>query len=232
MISEQAAVVPLSGPALAGAVALAQPALSRAKRALDVVLALASLVLLAPVWVLAALAVRHSSPGPILYRQERVGLRGATFTLLKLRTMTANCDQTLHRAFVTALILTPGVEAPVGGMYKLTDDPRVTPAGRWLRKTSIDELPQLINVLRGEMSIVGPRPPLAYEIEAYAPWQMERLSARPGITGAWQVAGRNRLSYVEMCRLDIEYIRGWSLRNDLRIVVRTPLALLRVGGAA
>jgi lipopolysaccharide/colanic/teichoic acid biosynthesis glycosyltransferase len=232
MITEQAAAVPLSGPALAGAVELAQPALSRAKRALDDLLALTALVLMAPVWALAALAVRLSSPGPVLYRQERVGLGGKTFTLLKLRTMTANCDQALHRAFVTSMIRSPSLDAPVDGMYKLTDDPRVTSVGRWLRKTSIDELPQLINVLRGEMSIVGPRPPLAYEVEAYAPWQLERLSARPGITGAWQVGGRNRLSYVEMCRLDIEYIRHWSLRNDLRIVVRTPLALLRVGGAA
>jgi lipopolysaccharide/colanic/teichoic acid biosynthesis glycosyltransferase len=206
------------------------------KRALDLGLAGLLLVVTLPIWVLIAATIKLTSRGPVLFRQERVGMGGSGFTLMKFRTMRHGASDALHRAFVTEMILS-GVTsvdaAPENGAFKLTGDPRITAFGRLLRRISLDELPQLLNVLRGEMSLVGPRPPLPYEVDRYQPWQRERLAVRPGITGLWQVSGRNRLSYEEMCRLDVEYIRGWSLRRDLAILLRTPWAMfVDRGGAA
>lgn len=205
---------------------------SRRKRAFDVAVAATALLVSAPVLLGAAAAIRSTSAGPILHRQRRVGLGGKSFTLIKFRTMYAGSDEAPHRSYVTSLITAPETATPINGVYKLSRDPRVTPVGRWLRKLSIDELPQLLNVLRDEMTIVGPRPPLAYEVDVYETWQLERLTVRPGITGAWQVGGRNRVSYAEMCRMDIAYIRDWTMGRDLGIVLRTPLALINVRGTA
>lgn len=204
----------------------------RAKRALDLVVATAALAVTAPLWVAASVAIRATSPGPVIFRQKRVGLGGRRFTVLKFRTMVHGADDAQHRQYVASMILTPMSAAPIAGVYKLAHDDRITPVGHWLRRTSFDELPQFINVLRGEMSIVGPRPALPYEVELYEPWQLERLTARPGITGAWQVGGRNRLGYLDMCRLDVGYIRGWTLRRDVSIVLRTPMAMARVRATA
>ncbi len=202
------------------------------KRMFDMVVAAAGLALSGPLLVGAALAIRLTSRGPVLHRQRRIGLGGEPFTLIKFRTMYTGSDESVHRSFITSLITAPDAASPIDGVYKLAHDARVTSIGRLLRKTSIDELPQLINVLRGEMSIVGPRPPLPYEVEVYDAWQLERLTARPGITGAWQVGGRNRVSYTDMCRMDIAYIHAWSMRRDVEIVLRTPLALMNVGETA
>lgn len=196
------------------------------KRAFDLVAALALLALLSPVLLIAALCVKLSSPGPVLFRQRRIGQDGRPFEMLKLRTMVANADSAIHQAYVAKLIR--GEAGAEGGQFKLAADPRITPVGRWLRKLSIDELPQLVNVVKGEMSLVGPRPPLAYEYELYDERARQRLSVRPGITGLWQVSGRNQLDFHQMVDLDLAYIARWSLWLDLTIVLRTPLAL--VGG--
>jgi len=200
------------------------------KRVLDVVVAAGVLLLLAPVLLVAALAVRLSSPGPVLFRQSRIGRDGRPFEMLKFRTMYADCDSAAHKAYVAALIR--GEADQRGGVFKLADDPRITRVGRWLRKTSIDELPQLINVLRGEMSLVGPRPPLAYEVELYDERAWQRLSVPPGVTGLWQVSGRNKLNFQQMVDLDLEYVARWSPALDLAIAVRTPFVLLLGHGAA
>ncbi|HEY7464006.1 MAG TPA: sugar transferase [Candidatus Limnocylindria bacterium] len=201
------------------------------KRALDVGLALFLLVAFSPLWLLCSLLIKLTSRGPVIFRQERIGVGGKPFTVYKFRTMRVNTSDEVHRAFVTSYILGSLIMED-GAAYKLPRDVRVTAIGRILRKLSLDEIPQLINVLRGDMSIVGPRPPLRYEVENYEPWQMARLSVRPGITGLWQVSGRNRLSFGEMCRLDLEYINGWSLRRDLWIMVRTPWVMLVDAGGA
>jgi lipopolysaccharide/colanic/teichoic acid biosynthesis glycosyltransferase len=216
---------------------LALPAalLSLRKRALDVILSGALLLVSTPVLIAIAIAIKLTSRGPILFRQERVGCGAVPFTVLKFRTMRHGAPDHVHRMFVTGMI-TSGVTsldgAPSGGTFKLTGDARITRIGRILRRTSLDELPQLINVLRGDMSLVGPRPPLAYEVDRYESWQRERLSVLPGITGLWQVSGRNRLSYVEMCRLDVDYVRDWSFGRDLAILVRTPWATFVDRGGA
>jgi lipopolysaccharide/colanic/teichoic acid biosynthesis glycosyltransferase len=204
---------------------------SRRKRALDVLLACLILAIGSPVVLGIALAIRLTSPGPILFRQRRVGLDGAPFTVLKFRTMQDGASHEIHERFVSRMLSAtpPSLER---GAYKLQRDPRVTAVGRWLRKTSLDELPQLVNVLKGEMSIVGPRPPLAYEVVKYEAWQRERLAVRPGLTGLWQVSGRNRLTYVEMCRVDVAYVRGWSFLQDLKIVARTPWVMFVNRGGA
>jgi lipopolysaccharide/colanic/teichoic acid biosynthesis glycosyltransferase len=218
-------IVPLAAPPNA--------LVSRSKRVLDVASALVLLVVSSPIWLFAGALILLSSPGPILFRQERVGAGGRTFTCLKLRTMHVGLGDAAHRAFVIGMMARNERSDGSARPYKLVDDPRVIPACRWLRKTSLDELPQLINVLRGEMSIVGPRPPLPYEVERYELWQHERLSVRPGITGLWQVSGRNRMTYNEMCARDIDYIRSWSLLSDLAIMAKTPWVMfIDDGGAA
>lgn len=200
------------------------------KRASDIAISALALAALAPVWMVIALLIKLDSRGPVFYRQERVGMDGRIFMFLKFRTMRANSDDAVHREYLRKYIagrpdtnLGDG-ERPV---YKLHDDPRVTQTGRVLRRLSLDELPQLLNVLRGDMSVVGPRPPIPYEVEAYELWHRKRLDMKPGVTGLWQVSGRNRLPFEEMVRLDLFYIENWSLRLDLRIILRTLPVMLR-----
>lgn len=203
-----------------------------AKRLFDLVVASALLACLLPVLALCAFLVWRSSPGPILFRQPRVGARGREFTFLKFRSMRADADPALHREYVAAFIKGQAEQqAHAGGpMYKLVRDPRVTPVGHWLRRTSLDELPQLWNVVRGDMSLIGPRPPIPYELEHYRPDQLARLAVKPGITGLWQVSGRSRTTFEEMVALDLQYIRQASLLTDLRILARTiPVVLGREG---
>ncbi|HLU53563.1 MAG TPA: sugar transferase [Acidimicrobiia bacterium] len=204
---------------------------SRAKRAMDVVVAGIALTALGPLMLLIGAAVRLTSRGPALFRQERVGLRGEPFTMLKFRSMVVDNDDSAHRELCTRQLLGDEDSAAEDGVFKLDDDPRVTAVGRWLRRLSLDELPQLINVLRGDMSIVGPRPALQWEVDLYPPRHLRRLAVRPGITGLWQVSGRNRLSMLEMLDLDVRYVDDWSLWGDIMILLATPAALLRGDGA-
>jgi lipopolysaccharide/colanic/teichoic acid biosynthesis glycosyltransferase len=198
------------------------------KRALDLVLASVALGVAGPVILLAAAAVRLTSPGPAVHRQVRVGRGGSPFTLYKLRSMVVDADPLLHQAYMHELLRS--ATQPATGTFKLEDDPRVTRVGRWLRRTSIDELPQLWNVLRGEMSLVGPRPDLPYDLADYEDWHWRRFSVLPGISGLWQVSGRCCLPPREMLRLDVEYAETWSLRGDIRILLRTvPAVITRVG---
>lgn len=199
-----------------------------AKRSLDVTASAALLVVLMPLLVVIYLAVRATSSGAGIYRQERVGIGGRTFAIYKFRTMHHRASEDVHRAYVSRL-LAGEVEAEKG-LYKLGDDVRVTRVGRLLRRTSIDELPQLVNVLRGDMSLVGPRPAIPWEVEMFPPWAMARATVRPGLTGLWQVSGRNRLTMTEGLELDVEYVKRATLLFDLQIMFRTIPALLR-GGA-
>jgi lipopolysaccharide/colanic/teichoic acid biosynthesis glycosyltransferase len=201
-----------------------------AKRTLDVIFSLTAIVALSPVLVALCLLVRWTSPGPALFRQERVGRRGRRFTMLKLRTMYCGTSDDIHREYIAELA-SGGEVASTGprGLTKLETDPRVTPAGAWLRRTSLDELPQLFNVLSGEMSLVGPRPGLAWEAQIWPqtyPAYTHRFEVKPGITGLWQVSGRSRLTVEQWIELDAEYVRRRSLRLDLVIIMRTLPALL------
>jgi lipopolysaccharide/colanic/teichoic acid biosynthesis glycosyltransferase len=205
---------------------------SRAKRAADLLIASLLLVVSLPIWCAIAVGLKVTTRGPILFRQRRIGLHGGEFTVLKFRTMHHGASEDVHKQFIAAMISDRQPAAAAGGIHKLQDDSRVTAVGRWLRRTSLDELPQLLNVLRGEMSIVGPRPPMAYEVTKYEPWQWGRLAARPGITGLWQVSGRNRLTYRQMCELDVRYIEEWSLLTDAKIVLRTPWVMFVDRGGA
>jgi exopolysaccharide biosynthesis polyprenyl glycosylphosphotransferase len=206
------------------------------KRAMDLLGSIAALVALGPVLLAIAIAVKRSSPGPVLFRQTRLGRFGVPFTFLKFRTMNCGNDPSIHVQYVTRFIA-GGVDSdqPAGqqkAVYKITDDPRVTRVGRFLRKTSLDELPQLLNVLRGEMSLVGPRPPVPYEFEAYDIWHRRRvMEVKPGITGLWQINGRSRLRFDDMVRLDLRYASSWSLWLDIKILLRTPQAVLFGEGA-
>jgi exopolysaccharide biosynthesis polyprenyl glycosylphosphotransferase len=194
-----------------------------AKRACDVLLSGLGLLLLAPFFAVVALAIKLTSRGPVIFRQERTGLRGRPFTLLKFRTMVADADQLLDT-------LREQNQAD-GPLFKLRHDPRVTRIGRILRRSSIDELPQLLNVLKGEMSLVGPRPPLASEVTLYEEWQLDRLEVRPGITGLWQVSGRSELSFEDYVRLDLFYVENWSIAYDLFILSKTVPLLVSARGA-
>jgi lipopolysaccharide/colanic/teichoic acid biosynthesis glycosyltransferase len=200
----------------------------RAKRALDLALATLALVVSAPVMLIAAGLVRLSSPGPVLFRQVRIGRGERPFTMLKLRTMYVDSDERASREFNTCELLGEA-EPDSDGVFKLENDPRIVPVGRFLRRYSIDELPQLLNVLRGEMSLVGPRPSLPWEVELYSPEQRRRHECLPGLTGLWQVSGRNRLSMPQMLSLDLEYVERRSLRLDLWILWRTLPAVLAGG---
>lgn len=193
------------------------------KRVFDLVIA--SVIILAglPLWLIITLAVKLSSPGPILYAQERVGRDGVRFGMLKFRSMYADADERLSEV--------KGSNEATGPLFKMRDDPRVTPLGRVIRKYSIDEFPQLLNVLKGEMSLVGPRPPLPHEVEEYAMRDWRRLEVVPGMTGLWQVSGRSRLTFDEMVRLDLFYIENWSVALDLSLMVRTIPAVLFARGA-
>ncbi len=193
------------------------------KRALDVTLASVGLLLLSPLFLVVMLAIKLDSPGPVFYRQRRLGHHGRPFFMLKFRSMCVDADRRLEE-------LRAQNEAS-GPLFKMRRDPRVTGVGRILRRTSVDELPQLLNVLRGEMSLVGPRPPIPAEVERYEDWQWGRLRAMPGITGLWQVSGRSEVPFHDMVRLDLFYIRNWSLSLDVEILVRTLPAVLLNRGA-
>ena len=200
------------------------------KRVLDLVCTLILLVLLLPAFLVIALLVRLTSRGPVFFRQQRVGQGGRHFDFYKFRTMVDGSDSAPHREFYRNLV--NGELGANRTMYKLTNDPRVTPVGRILRRLSLDELPQLFNVLRGDMSLVGPRPPIPYEVEMYRAREMMRLSVPPGLTGLWQVSGRGALAFERMIELDLEYIANWSLGLDLLILLRTPWAVVTGRGAS
>jgi lipopolysaccharide/colanic/teichoic acid biosynthesis glycosyltransferase len=204
---------------------------STGKRMVDIGLSSLALVALLPLFLLIALAVKLSSKGPVLFRQERVGQLGKRFMFLKFRSMRPCTESVIHEQYVRKLISgTLGV--PENGIFKIQNDPRVTAIGRILRKTSLDELPQFWNVLIGDMSLVGPRPPLPYEVEVYDIWHRRRvLEAKPGITGLWQVTGRSRTCFDEMVRLDLHYTQSSSLWLDLKILLQTPRAVLAGDGA-
>lgn len=201
-----------------------------AKRLFDLTIALLALTILSPLWLLIALLIKLDSHGPVFYKQERVGMDGRIFLFYKFRSMRIDSDDALHREYQQHYIA-GNPEANLGDpeqpVYKLATDSRVTRVGRVLRRLSLDELPQLFNVLRGDMSIVGPRPPIPYEVEAYDLWHRKRLDMKPGLTGLWQVSGRNRLPFDEMVRLDLYYIENWSLLLDLKIILRTLPVMLR-----
>lgn len=203
------------------------------KRLSDLIIASFTLALLTPFWLLIALLIKIDSEGPIFYAQERVGMDGRIFLVHKFRTMRVDADSEIHREYQRKFIA-GHAEANVGNAkkpaYKLRDDPRITRVGRLLRRLSLDEVPQLFNVLRGDMSVVGPRPPIPYEVEAYELRHRKRLDMKPGLTGLWQVSGRNRLPFEEMVKLDLFYIENWSLLFDLKIVLRTVLVLMRGDG--
>jgi lipopolysaccharide/colanic/teichoic acid biosynthesis glycosyltransferase len=201
------------------------------KRALDVVGAGLALLVTAPLLVLIALWIRRDSPGPALFRQERVGQNMRPFTVLKFRTMTTDVDESAHRDYIRAT-MDPRTAVGGNGLYKLDRSAEVTRSGRWLRKTSLDELPQLLNVLRGDMSLVGPRPCLAYEVEYFEPHHFERFLAKPGLTGLWQVTARAKSTFAEALDMDVAYVRGWSFGLDLALICRTPLQLFRPSGTA
>ena len=204
------------------------------KRTFDIVIAGTASLLLAPFSLLTALLIKLDSPGPALYKQERVGMDGRIFLCYKFRTMRANADDSMHREVYRKNISglaeanASNSEDPVYG--KLPADPRVTRVGRLLRRASLDEVPQFLNVLRGNMSIVGPRPPIPYEVESYDLWHRKRLDMKPGVTGLWQVSGRNRLPFAEMVRLDVYYIENWSLLLDVKIIMKTVLVMFRGDG--
>jgi lipopolysaccharide/colanic/teichoic acid biosynthesis glycosyltransferase len=206
------------------------------KRIMDVTGSVIALILASPVFLGIALAIKLSSKGPVLFRQPRIGQYGRPFVFLKFRSMYVNNDPSIHQEYVKQLIggqvqheETEGEEQRV---YKLRNDPRITRVGIFLRRTSLDELPQLYNVLIGDMSLVGPRPPLLYEVQAYETWHRRRvLEAKPGITGLWQVNGRSRVKFDEMVRLDVRYSRMRSLWVDIKILLRTPRAVLMGDGA-
>jgi lipopolysaccharide/colanic/teichoic acid biosynthesis glycosyltransferase len=199
-----------------------------ARRALDIVISSVGLVLAAPVLALLSVLVRWDSSGPAFFRQVRVGRGEQLFILLKLRTMRMDGDDAEHRAYVAAL--QRGEGQAHGELFKLVDDPRVTRIGRWLRRTSLDELPQLWNVLRGDMALVGPRPMPPHELATMPLHGRLRHRVRPGITGLWQVSGRSRLSYAEMIELDLQYAQHPGFWRDLAILLRTPRAVM--GGTA
>ncbi len=235
----QPAVVPRDGGYV---VELSAPSLKwrqlLIKRAFDISTSALGLVAASPLLALIALAVKLDSDGPVFFRQERIGLGGRRFRVWKFRTMADGASDAAHRELVTRMIAgdddgTAHTAGDGSRIYKLVGDDRVTRVGRWLRSVSLDEVPQLINVLVGDMSLVGPRPPLSYEVEQYDHWQYGRLRVRPGITGLWQVSGRNLLTYRQMCELDMRYVRQWSLALDLKIILKTiPVVLFNSGRAA
>jgi exopolysaccharide biosynthesis polyprenyl glycosylphosphotransferase len=194
------------------------------KRALDILVSGAALVALGPLLVGIALAIKLTSPGGVLYRQERVGLRGRRFKMLKFRSMVVDAEARLAELAAR--------NEQTGPVFKMTHDPRVTRIGRFIRKFSIDELPQLVNVLRGDMSLVGPRPPIPGEVARYEAWQLRRLSVRPGLTCVWQVSGRNAIAFEDWMMLDLRYIDHWTLANDIALIARTVPVVLTGRGAS
>jgi lipopolysaccharide/colanic/teichoic acid biosynthesis glycosyltransferase len=208
------------------------------KRVIDILGSLGLLVLLAPVFVMVGVAIKLTSNGPILFKQTRIGQLGRPFTLLKFRSMHVDADSQAHEQYIRDFIIRgrDGDGEPEvlkqGGLFKLSRDSRITPLGHFIRRTSVDELPQVLNVLAGSMSLVGPRPHPPYEVEWYDTWHRRRvLEARPGLTGLWQVKGRSRTTYDDMVRLDLKYIDNWSVWNDLKILLQTPWAVVKGEGA-
>jgi len=208
------------------------------KRCIDILGSMLALLLLAPIFAAIAIAIKLYSKGPVIFKQERLGQYGKPFTLLKFRSMRMDCDAQIHQQYVREFITgkaegkSEDVNGDVAKVFKIQKDPRVTPIGRFIRKTSLDELPQFWNVLRGDMSLVGPRPPVAYEFRAYDVWHRRRvLEIKPGITGLWQVEGRSRTRFDDMVRLDLRYARAWSIWLDLKILLATPRAVLGGDGA-
>jgi lipopolysaccharide/colanic/teichoic acid biosynthesis glycosyltransferase len=206
------------------------------KRGMDICGAAAALAVLSPAFLALAALVKITSKGPIFFRQQRVGRYGLNFEFLKFRSMFVSTDAAIHKEYVRNFIAGKTAAGPVDGskktVYKITNDPRVTWIGKIMRRTSLDEIPQFWNVLRGEMSLVGPRPPIPYEIEAYDIWHRRRLlESRPGITGLWQVHGRSKTTFDEMVRLDLQYSRMWSPMLDVKILLQTPRAVLSGDGA-
>ena len=202
------------------------------KRVMDIIGSLLALIICAPLLATIALAIKVSSKGPVFFKQKRVGHYGKVFTFLKFRSMHLNNDPSVHREYVANLIAGRAVRLPSNGngdgVYKLTNDKRITQVGKFLRRSSLDELPQFLNVLKGDMSLVGPRPAIPYEVASYQTWHRRRiLEVKPGITGLWQVNGRNRIEFDEMVRLDLQYAKGWSPWLDIKILLRTPRAVLR-----
>ena len=204
------------------------------KRSMDVMGSAAALLLMSPIFGAVALAIKLTSKGPVLFKQERLGQYGKKFTVLKFRSMSTNCDPKIHEDYVRQCISGQIARSPDGEkpVFKIQEDPRVTPIGRFLRRTSLDEFPQFWNVLVGNMSLVGPRPPVPYEYKAYDLWHRRRvLEIKPGITGLWQVEGRSRTRFDEMVRLDLKYARGWSIWLDVKILLQTPGAVFTGEGA-
>jgi exopolysaccharide biosynthesis polyprenyl glycosylphosphotransferase len=202
------------------------------KRAMDIAGSSLALILCAPVFMIIALIIKASSKGPVFFRQQRVGQHGKCFTFLKFRSMYIDNDPSAHKEYVKKLIAGEATREPSNGngdgVYKLTNDKRITRVGKFLRRTSLDELPQFVNVLTGDMSLVGPRPAIPYEVTSYETWHRRRvLEVKPGITGLWQVNGRNRIKFDEMVRLDLQYAKQWSPWLDIKILMRTPRAVFR-----
>ena len=207
------------------------------KRAIDVAGSIFALLVLSPLIFMTALLIKADSKGPVIFRQVRLGEKGVPFTFYKFRSMNVDATDQIHRDYVLKLI--DGKHSAINNgnnenpLYKILSDPRVTSVGKFIRKTSIDELPQLYNVLKGDMSLVGPRPPLAYEAEKYQAWHLRRiLEMKPGITGLWQVEGRSRTGFDEAVRLDVRYIQTWSLFLDIKILFKTVKEVLQCRGAA
>ena len=202
------------------------------KRTVDLTASLLVMVLGAPVFLFLATAVKLSSPGPVLFRQVRLGRDGKPFTFYKFRSMQHKNDDGAHRDFARNFI--SGDMSEENGdstVFKMVRDPRITTIGRFLRRSSLDELPQFYNVLRGEMSLVGPRPPISYELEHYQDWHKDRLKVKPGLTGLWQVSGRSSVGFDEMVKLDLYYIGHWDLKLDLKIMARTVPVMVKGEGA-
>jgi len=206
-----------------------------AKRVMDIVGSSLALLICLPVFIAIAIGIKLTSKGPVLYCQQRLGQYGRRFRFLKFRSMCVNNDATIHQEFVRSFIANAngcGQASESHSPYKIGADPRVTPVGQFLRRTSLDELPQFLNVLKGEMSLVGPRPPIPYEVECYHVWHRTRLlAAKPGITGLWQVTGRSRVKFDDMVRMDLKYATSWSLWLDLKILLQTPGAVFSATGA-
>ena len=205
------------------------------KRAIDIVLSMLVFVLGFPFFFAIALLIKFTSRGPVFFKQTRIGENGRSFVMYKFRTMRMGIDDSVHREFTQNFIKGTGPHSALDDsgakIYKITNDSRVTGVGGFLRKVSLDELPQFINILRGEMAIVGPRPPLPYEYECYEEWHKQRVTVKPGLTGLWQVQGRSSVPFDQMVRLDIHYIENWSLMMDLKIMLWTiPVMLAGTGG--
>jgi exopolysaccharide biosynthesis polyprenyl glycosylphosphotransferase len=201
---------------------ISRQATSFIKKIMDITGSLFALLIFSPIFLVIAAVIKLTSEGPVFFKQERMGLNGKIFTFLKFRSMYTNNDPSRHKDYIKKYI-NEGKEANSPGVYKLSNDPRITRVGNFIRKTSLDELPQFINVLMGDMSLVGPRPPIPYECEIYDIWHRRRLlSVKPGITGLWQVTGRSSTTFDEMVRLDLKYVNEWSLWLDVKLLLKTP----------